>query len=133
MRKTMKSLAFLGVILGLSAVAVTSHATTTVILPKRTTFLTFNRPVALPGIALGTGTYIFELADPNGDNSIVRVSSADRQRVYLTAFTYGIQRPSNVRRDQPVIFGESSAGTPTPIKAWFPEGSDSGREFIYRK
>jgi hypothetical protein len=133
MRKTMKSLAFLGAVLGLTAVSATSHATTTVTLPQRTTMLTFNRPVSLPGIALGTGSYIFELADPNGDNTIVRVWSADRQRVYLTAFTYAIQRPSNVRRDQPVIFGESSVGTPTPIKAWFPDGSETGREFIYRK
>jgi hypothetical protein len=129
----MKSLALLGVVLGLTAVSATSHATTTVVLPHRTAYLTFNRPVSLPGVSLGTGTYIFELADPNGDNSVVRVWSADRLRIYLTAFTYSIQRPSNVRRDQPVIFGESAAGTPTPIKAWFPEGSDSGREFIYRK
>lgn len=133
MRKTMKSLVFLGVVLVLTAVSATSHATTTVILPHRTAFLTFNRPVSLPGVSLGTGTYIFELADPNGDNNIVRVWSADRQRVYLTAFTYWIQRPSDMRRDQPVTFGESPTGTPTPIKAWFPEGSDSGREFIYRK
>jgi hypothetical protein len=75
MSKTMKSLAFLGAVLGLLAVGVTTQAVT---LAERTTFLTFNRPIALPGIALGTGTYIFELAEPLSNNAIVRVSSADR-------------------------------------------------------
>jgi hypothetical protein len=130
MRKSMKSLAFLGVVLGLVTVAVTTHAMS---LGDHATFLTFNRPVGLPGVALGTGTYVFELAEPNSSNSIVRVLSADRQRVYLMAFTYPIMRPANMRRGQVVAFGESSEGAPTPITAWFPEGSNTGREFIYRK
>jgi hypothetical protein len=130
MSKTMKSLALLGVALGLVTGAVSSRAAT---LDGRTTFLTFNRPVALPGLALGTGTYIFELAEPMSNNSIVRVSSADRQTIYLTAFTYPIMRPANMRRDQVVTFGEPSSGAPAPITAWFPDGSITGREFIYRK
>jgi len=130
MRKTMKSLAFLGVVLGLVTVAVATHAMS---LGDHRTFLTFNRPVGLPGISLGTGTYIFELAEPNSSNSIVRVTSADRQRVYLTAFTHPILRPAKMPRGQVMTFGESTNGAPTPIKAWFPEGSDTGREFIYRK
>jgi hypothetical protein len=130
MSKTMKSLAFLGAVLGLLAVGVTTQAVT---LAERTTFLTFNRPIALPGIALGTGTYIFELAEPMSNNAIVRVSSADRQRVYLTAFTYPIMRPADMPRGQVVTFGESVNGAPKPITAWFPEGSNTGREFIYRK
>jgi hypothetical protein len=130
MSKTMKSLAFLGAVLGLLAVGVTTQAVT---LAERTTFLTFNRPIALPGIALGTGTYIFELAEPLSNNAIVRVSSADRQRVYLTAFTYPIVRPADMPRGQVVTFGESVNGAPKPITAWFPENSDTGREFIYRK
>ena len=130
MSKIMKSLAFVGVVLGLATVAVTSRAMT---LPERTTLLTFNRAVALPGVALGAGSYIFELADPLNNNSVVRVSSADRKRIYLTAFTYPIARPANMRRDQVVAFGEPSGGAPVPITAWFPEGSSMGREFIYHK
>jgi hypothetical protein len=42
---------------------------------RRTDYLTFNGPVGLPGVGLARGTYIFELADPGGDLSIVRVSS----------------------------------------------------------
>lgn len=129
MRKTMKSLAVLGVILGAVTVGVTSHALTF----EKRTYLTFNRPVALPGVGLGAGTYTFELADPMVENSVVRVSSADRQRIYLTAFTHSIQRPANLRRDQVVSFGEAANGAPAPITAWYPDGSDTGREFIYRK
>lgn len=130
MSKTMKSLAFFGAVLGLVTVGATTQAVT---LGERTTFLTFNGPVALPGISLGTGTYIFELAEPMSNNSVVRVSSVDRQRVYLTAFTHPIVRPANMRRDQVVTFGESVNGAPKPITAWFPADSTTGREFIYRK
>jgi len=96
-----------------------------------TTYLTFNRAVALPGVALGAGTYIFELASPNGDHSLVRVSSRDRKKIYLTAFTNAIERPSNMPEDQMVTFGEASASAPPPITAWYPSGSSTGRAFIY--
>ena len=31
---------------------------------NKTTYLTFNRPVGLPGVTLGSGTYVFELPEP---------------------------------------------------------------------
>jgi hypothetical protein len=130
MRKTMKSLALIGVVFGMVTVAVAAHALTRV---ERTTFLTFNRAVALPGIGLGAGTYLFELADPLSSQSVVRVSSADRRRIYLTAFTYAIQRPPDMRQGHVVTFGESGEGAPPPITAWFPDGSNTGRQFIYAK
>ena len=33
--------------------------------------------------------------------------------------------------DQNIIFGESPANAPTPIKAWFPQDEGTGRQFIY--
>jgi hypothetical protein len=41
--------------------------------PKMTTYLTFNRPVALPGAQLAAGTYIFEVANPTTSADLVRV------------------------------------------------------------
>ncbi len=55
--------------------------------PNRTTRLTFNTPIGLPGVTLAAGTYTFELAAPDADLNIVRVMNRDRSVVYLTAFT----------------------------------------------
>ena len=43
-----------------------------------TMYVTFNRPVALPGVSLGSGTYIFERLDFHA-HSVVRVLSRDRK------------------------------------------------------
>jgi hypothetical protein len=98
---------------------------------ERTMYVTFNRPVALPGVALGSGTYIFELADPIAAWNVVRVSSRDRQRVYLTAFTRVVDRPRGMSPDQVISFSEASASAPQPVRAWWPEGESTGRQFIY--
>ena len=100
---------------------------------NRATSLTFSGPVALPGVTLGTGTYVFELADPDVGWDIVRVRSEDRSRVYFMGFTYRIERPAGLRADRPVSFGEAPAGLATPITAWYPEGESTGHQFIYSK
>jgi hypothetical protein len=98
---------------------------------NRTAFLTFNRPVALPGVSLGSGTYIFEMADPIGAYGVVRVLSRDRKIVYLTAFTDDVIRPNNVARGEHVSFGEAASDRPVPISIWWSDDS-VGRKFIYR-
>ncbi len=94
--------------------------------------LTFSGPVALPGVTLRAGTYIFELADPTLRGEIVRVLSGDRSRVYLTAFTMRTERPAGMPADRLVSFGEAPAGVAPPITAWFPDGESTGHQFIYR-
>jgi hypothetical protein len=97
----------------------------------RMMYVKFNRPVALPGVALGSGTYIFELPDANDAWTVVRVTSQDRRTVYLTAFTRIVDRPKNLRPDQVISFGEARPSEPQPIKVWWPTGESTGREFIY--
>jgi hypothetical protein len=97
----------------------------------RMMYVKFNRPVALPGVALGAGTYVFELADPMGAADIVRVSSRDHRKVYLTAFTRIVERPAGMSPGQPISFGEAAANAPQPITVWWPNGESTGREFIY--
>jgi hypothetical protein len=99
--------------------------------PNRMNYLTFSGPVALPGTELAAGTYVFELAAPMSDLSLVRVLSRDRSKVYLLAFTNRVERPSNLGSNV-VTLGESPKGTPPPILAWYPIGDSLGREFIYR-
>jgi hypothetical protein len=123
----LKTLAFLGVLLGLVIGTASPKAVTL----ERTMYLTFNRPVAIPGAELAAGTYVFELASPMTSLSLVRVLSRDRRKIYLLAFTNEINRPEHMKPGQVVTLGESARGVPPPITAWFPEDSSTGRQFIY--
>jgi hypothetical protein len=100
--------------------------------PEKTTYLTFNQRFALPGAQLAPGTYIFEVATPTTSADVVRVSSRDRSKVFLTAYTRIIERPAGLPANRLVSFGEAARGSASPVKAWFPEGSNQGYEFIYR-
>ena len=97
----------------------------------RTTYLSFSAPVALPGVGLAPGTYVFELADPSNDPSLVRVLSRDRSTVYLTAFTEMVVRPAGLRPVTFVALGEALVGRPVRITVWYPPNTGSGRRFIY--
>jgi hypothetical protein len=97
--------------------------------PERTTYLTFSGAVAIPGTELPAGTYIFELPSQTSAG-LVRVSSRDRSKVYLTGYTLEVNRPAGAESAL-VSFGEAPRGVPRPIKAWFPTGDSIGRQFIY--
>ena len=91
--------------------------------------ITVSAPIALPGVVLAAGTYAFELP-ASGDDTLVRVSSKDGRHIYVTQFTLLVPKPNRI--DIPkMTFGEAAAGTARPVKAWYPEGTDSGRQFIY--
>ena len=97
---------------------------------SRRNHLTFSGPVALPGVTLARGTYIFELASPT-NLDVVRVLSRDRSKLYLIALTTPIQRPAGMPADRMVSLGEAPAGAPAPITAWYPLGHSMGHQFIY--
>jgi hypothetical protein len=97
--------------------------------PMRMNYLTFNSAVALPGVTLAPGKYAFESGPGETDRSLVRVTSADHQRVHFLGFTTPIARPANLVPGQLVQLGEARNGEPTPIKAWYPINSSVGREF----
>ena len=99
---------------------------------SHTNYLTFSAPVALPGVQLPAGTYVFELAMPSSERHLVRVTSRDRHQIYLTAFTNLVPRPRDLSRKQVVTFGEAAKGNAPPIKIWYPQGGGDGREFIYK-
>ena len=91
--------------------------------------LTFGSPVALPGVTLPAGTYVFE-RDINNNSSIVRVKSTNYQKLLFVGFTMPVTRPRGLKN--PVSFGEAAAGEPMPIIAWYPVGSNRGHQFLYR-
>ena len=97
---------------------------------NRTHRLTFSAPVALPGVSLGSGTYIFEIVNPQTMSDVVTVMNKDRSIVYFSGFTELVARPQGQTR--PVALGEPQAGMAPPILAWFPADESVGHKFIYR-
>ena len=94
------------------------------------TQITFSAPVALPGVGLGAGTYIFE-RPLEGVANLVRVRSVDGRRIFLTALTDRVARPAGLRHDAMFSFGEAPAGQPQPVETWWPVDADHGYSFRY--
>jgi len=122
----LRMIAFAAIAMGLATVASTQANVET----SRTQYLTFTRPVALPGVTLKSGTYIFELADADAALDVVRVLSRDRKTVFLTAFTASIDRPASVPVSQYVSLREAGPGQAAPISVWWSDPR-VGRQFIY--
>src|SRR5690349_24750405 len=85
---------------------------------NKTMHFTFSREVALPGVTLPAGEYVFELADTASRNVVV-VRNPRRSHVYLQALTMRTQRPANMKEGT-ITFGEAPSGQPKPIVAWYP-------------
>jgi hypothetical protein len=117
--------AFVVVVAGLLAAASTARGNA-----PHTTYFTFSAPFALPGVSLPGGTYMFEVVSPSS-NTLVRVTSRDGSRVYLTAYTRTVGRPSMQRADLQLLFNEVPPGTPPSVRVWYPLGEAVGHEFIY--
>ncbi len=52
---------------------------------RHTTHFTFRAPVALPGVTLPPGSYVFEVLNPDMSGDLVRVSTRDRNRTVRAA------------------------------------------------
>ena len=98
---------------------------------SRTTHFTFSGPVRLPGVTLPAGTYTFEIMNPGRGSDVVAVRSRDRSKVYAMKMTQFVYRPSSSDLKAAITFGETSAGTPPAVKAWYPLNETLGREFLY--
>ena len=96
----------------------------------RTQYLTFTKPVALPGVTLHSGSYVFELAAPESDHDIVRVMSRDRKIVFFTAFTRAVARPAGMPLTQFVSLKEVAPTEAAPIAVWWSDAR-SGHQFVY--
>ena len=121
----------LAVSFGAVILAVLAAASANALTAERTTYVRFSRTVALPGMELPAGTYIFERADPANNRHMVRVLSRDRRKTYTTQITNIVMRPPNVSNDRGIILGEASPGQAAPVKAWFPANDEVGHEFIF--
>jgi hypothetical protein len=98
---------------------------------KKTTYLKFSGAVALPGVTLSAGEYVFELVNPDTTRDVVQVRNRERSKVYLTAITLRVDRPARAGTAATVTLGEARPGSAPSIKAWFPAGETTGYQFIY--
>ncbi|MEO5740345.1 MAG: hypothetical protein ABIS29_07105 [Vicinamibacterales bacterium] len=115
------------VLLGVLATSATEASFDT----SRTTHFTFSGAVQLPGVTLPAGTYTFEVVNTNSGSDIVRVVARDRSKVYLMQFTRAVERARTGDLKATITLGETAAGTPPPVRAWYPQSETRGREFIY--
>jgi hypothetical protein len=97
------------------------------------TYVTFSRPVEVPGVELPAGTYVFKLADLDSSRgSVVQVLSRDHRTLYATFFALP-DTQLNQADNRIVTFHERPAGFPEAIKTWFYPGEKTGFEFVYPK
>src|SRR5581483_479986 len=116
-------------VLVLNGVAVQPAAAQT---SEKRTLFTFSGPVAMPGVTLPAGQYLFRLADPVSDRKIIQVLSGDGKTPYGLFFTITAERLEPAQNPE-VRFMETAAGMPAAIKTWWYPGERTGYEFIYPK
>jgi hypothetical protein len=90
--------------------------------------LTFSAPVALPGVSLAAGTYIFRRPASN----VLLVTNASRQP-YAMLSTVATSRTSPSNRYEVVLGAPAAEGAPRRLEAWFAPGESTGQELIYPK
>ena len=89
--------------------------------------LTFGSPIALPGVSLGAGTYIFRRPSAG----ILQVLNAKREP-YAMMLTTPAARPEPAPHYE-IVLGEPAAdGSPRRLEAWFLPGESTGQQLIYR-
>jgi hypothetical protein len=97
---------------------------------RKTTF-TFSDPVALPGLVLPAGTYMFKTVDLGGTANIVQVFNADENKVLGSFMTIPYEK-GTIADTTHIWFLERKAGEAPAIHEWFYPGNTLGMEFLYR-
>lgn len=98
---------------------------------ERRTYFTFRGPVAIPGVTLPSGKYLFRLASTTR-RDVVHVLSYDGRTPYAMFFALPEQRP-DVPENPEIRFMETAAGMPAAVKTWWYPGDRTGWEFVYPK
>ena len=93
-------------------------------------YMTFSQSVAIPGMTLPAGEYMFRLPSRDNSRMVLQVLSKDGSHVYGMFLTRPTSR-DEATDDPTVSFHESPEGTASPIRAWFYAGERFGLEFAY--
>lgn len=97
-------------------------------------FFTFSGPVAVPGVTLPAGKYLFRLPTKiaSGERHVMQVLSADGRNSYAMFFGISANRTDYPTKPE-IRFMETAAGMPSAVKTWWYPGDKAGYEFIYPK
>jgi hypothetical protein len=126
MRSSKVLRAILGLSLGVTLYASTAQAQT----EDKRTFFTISGPIALPGMTLPAGRYIFHIVDTTTTRKVIQVMSEDGKKPFVMANTIPDQR-RDAPKDATVAFYETPKGTPAAVKTWWYPGESIGYQFIY--
>ena len=96
----------------------------------QTTSIRFSESVEIPGRILPAGTYLFRLANVEGDRNIVQIFNSDGTALYATLMTIPIDR-AEVTGHTTITLAEQGAGKRDVLLKWFYPGSLTGNEFLY--
>lgn len=96
------------------------------------TYFTFNQSVALPGVTLPAGTYMFRLANPDTSRNVIQVSDKKGTQSYAMLLTIPSYR-TRPAKDSEIEFLETPEGAPRAVNAWWYVGDSTGYQFIYSK
>jgi len=97
-------------------------------------FFTFSGPVAVPGVTLPAGQYLFRLPTKiaSGERHVMQVLSADGRNSYAMFFGISANRSDYPTKPE-IRFMETAADMPPAVKTWWYPGDKAGYEFIYPK
>jgi len=98
----------------------------------KTTYVTFSAPVALPGITLPAGDYLFKLLDSQVNRNVVQVYDHDRSKLFATVMAMPAQR-NEVTGETVITFHEAPANAAPAVRYWYFPGDRFGQEFAYSK
>ena len=96
------------------------------------TYFTFNQPVALPGVTLPAGTYMFRLADDTTTRKVIQVTNKKGTESFAMLHTMPMYR-ADAARDPEVRFMETASGAPMAVRAFWEQGERTGYGFVYSK
>jgi hypothetical protein len=95
-------------------------------------FFTFSGPVAVPGVTLPAGKYLFRLTGSiaTGERNVIQVLSDNGQTSYAQFFGIAALRTDYAPKPE-IRFMETAEGMPAAVKTWWYPGAKDGYEFIY--
>ena len=96
------------------------------------TYFTFSQPVALPGMTLPAGTYMFRIANPDTGRKVIQVANKEGTESFAMLNTIPAQRP-DAPKDSEIRFRETAAGAPPAVGTYWYMGERIGYEFLYSK
>jgi len=96
------------------------------------TYLTFSKPVQLPGVMLPAGRYRFQLADVVESRRVIKVQSEDGKKQIAMLLTVPNQL-RDIPKDPVVLFTETAVGQPEAVRTFNYPGERTGYEFVYSK